>query len=170
VHAVSDGLGLAGGAFGAKTKAVQTVLDDLHQTPLTPDLSYQMMVEAGQMGMVSADTMAKARADLVASGMSETAAAKRVTTMQTHMAALPSGIRVEDAVAAEAVVTSPNPYAGFREAYRAATQTEPIITPNRQPTLTAAAESRRDTHDALPAPTPPRRSTSVGRFRPRSRI
>lgn len=153
VDNVTSAMGLAPGAFGHQTAAVQTVLESLHATPFAPDLAQRLMVEAGQEGQFRPDTRAEAQQDLIASGMSEAAANRRMQTMERHMQRVPGAIKVSDAEAAAARQQQPSAYAGYSAEHRyTPTEREPIVTPTPEriaapppltPALAAPAESRR---------------------------
>jgi hypothetical protein len=172
VDDVTRGLGLHSGAFGRSTGAVQTVLNDLYETPIAPDLAQRMMVEATQEGAFRPETRAEVQRDLVASGMSEKEASSRLTTMQGHMQKLPTGIKVEDALSAEAAgQRQAGAYAGYSAEHRAQpATTEPIITPYTRPSFPTPPPppnyDRGLPAPAAPSAAPPRPRT-IGRPRPR---
>jgi hypothetical protein len=158
VDDVTAGLDLAPGAFGRATGAVQTVLNDLHDTPVAPDVAGRMIRETTQEGLLRPETRTEAIGDLVGSGMAEDAAAARVTTMQSHMQKLPTQIRLDDALSAEAMQAKPTAYSGYSSQHRAtpagppAGATTGII--RRPPTTmtTRARATQRPTAAGLPAP------------------
>lgn len=130
VDSVTNAIGLAPGAFGYQTAAIQTVLDDLHATPFAPDLAQRLMVEAGQEGQFRPETRAEAQHDLMASGMTEAVANRRMQTMERHMQRIPSGVKVSDAEAAAALQQQPSSYAGYSAEHRQRpSEREPVITP-----------------------------------------
>jgi len=163
VDSVTSAMGLAPGAFGHQTAAVQTVLESLHQTPFAPDLAQRLMVEAGQEGQFRPDTRAEAQQDLMASGMTEAAATRRMQTMEQQMQQVPGAIQVSDAEAAAALQQQSSAYAGYSAEHRQRPiERDPVITPT--PERIAAPPPA-----ALAAPTEAQRPRGYGRTPRRSR-